>query len=143
MVHNLLVCIFVSLHFETQSTMLDQPSIQSFYDRLGQQSSARAPPSLPLAGDGFASQELDLTKPASSSFSWSPKGHYAAKDIDSIMPGPGCVKIVGRIVNLSKKPWSSSHSQGLKASGHVKMVVRDDTGIIVVLSSFGPGTRAK
>ena len=53
-------------------------------------------------------------------------------NIDAVMPGPGCVMINGRVVNVTKKPWSSSQSPGIRASGYIKMVVRDDTGIIVV-----------
>ena len=40
--------------------------------------------------------------------------------------------INGRVVNLTKKPWTRSQSSGMRASGYIKMVIRDDTGIIVV-----------
>lgn len=113
--------------------MLDQPSIQSFYGRISQESSTRAmdTSSPSRLGDGFTSQELSSAAPLSLS-SWCPKGQYTARDIDTVMPGPGCVKIVGRVINMFKKPWTSSQPQGLRASGYTKMIIRDDTGIITV-----------
>ena len=120
--------------------MLDQPSIQSFYGRLGHnnlrsplKSSGSSPSRL---GDGFTSQEANTFISSEYSRNWSPKCEYPPTDIDAVMPGPGCVMINGRVVNVIKRPWTSSQSSGIRASGYVKMVLRDDTGIIVVRCSL-------
>ena len=120
--------------------MLDQPSIQSFYGRPEANNPYTSPSKIlasaspPRPGDGFTTQEAETLNTSFSSRVWHPKGEYTQKDIAAIMPGPGSVKIVGRIVNRIQRLWTSPESQGLRASGHIKMVIRDDTGIIVVLN---------
>ena len=114
------------------------PSIQSFFQpevspaRKGKTSS---PPS--GAGDGFTAEEVDATLHPPTLHRWQPRGTYKEVDIETLVPGPGCVALMGRVVNFFhlQTPSKAPHA----AKGCLKLVVKDDTGALVVgLFSVGP-----
>ena len=112
--------------------MPHQPSIQSFYERPIPSSQKTSSTNGYHAGDGFNSDELISASLPSALPAWVPKGEYAHTEIDTVTAGPGSVKIVGRIIHLEKRPWTATQNPGLGASGYIKMVLRDDSGIITV-----------
>ena len=111
------------------------PSIQSFF-----QPDETCPKRLkgnrsPLAiGDGFTAEKVKATVHQPTLPKWQPRGTYEAADIATLGPGPGCVAIVGRVVNYhhietpSKAPYA--------AKGCINLVVKDDSAAMVVSSSF-------
>ena len=115
--------------------MPHQPSIQSFYER----SSPKKPQFSSSerleyhTGDGFSAVELVSTSLPSALPTWYPKGEYTHTEIDAVTTGPGSVKIMGRVIRLDKKPWTATQTSGLRASGYIKMVLRDDSGTIAVV----------
>lgn len=63
---------------------------------------------------------------------------YKCIKIGSLIVGPARVNFVGRIVNLSHRPWSNSGAFSVspdstsKPSGYFKYIVGDETGVVVV-----------
>ncbi|KEQ96193.1 hypothetical protein AUEXF2481DRAFT_4437 [Aureobasidium subglaciale EXF-2481] len=106
------------------------PSIQSFFP-------SRAPPSKgqlralsPNPGDGFTQEELDTSLTPLQQDNWVPSANYDEFDIDSLVPGPSRIKIMGRIVNLFESSPKTKLSAGAKGSLH--LVVKDDTGVVTI-----------
>ena len=61
---------------------------------------------------------------------WQPRCEYQEAEIKDLVPGPGCVALVGRIVNLHDQQSLSNAPNA--ARGCLKIVVKDDTGAILV-----------
>jgi hypothetical protein len=106
-------------------------SIQAFFPP---QSSPIKPslsaPSSPISGDGFTSEELQNALQPTPHDDWTPGGEYDEYEIDSLVPGPARIKIVGRLVNLFEN--SSGTKLPLAAKGALHIVVKDDTGAVTV-----------
>lgn len=106
------------------------PSIQSFFPLQSSPSKSLLPTSSPLTGDGFTFEELDATLHPLQQDSWTPSDDYDEYEIDSLMPGPKRIKIVGRIVNLLE--GSPATKLSMNAKGSVHLVIKDDTGAVTV-----------
>lgn len=107
------------------------PSIQSFFQPEVSPGKKDKASRLPLAaGDGFTAAEVEATICPPCLPQWQPRGTYNEVDIETLIPGPGCVTIMGRVVNffVLGTPSKAPHA----AKGCLKMVVRDDTGALVV-----------
>lgn len=105
------------------------PSIQSFFQPEVSPTKSKASSSPPIeVGDGFTAGEVEATLHPSGLPKWQPRGTYDEADIESLVPGPRCVALMGRVVNFydlhtpSKKPRA--------AKGCLKLAVKDDTGTI-------------
>lgn len=112
--------------------MVQFPSIQSFFkpelpskfDLQKPSMSSSARPS-----DGFTSEEIEgALHPSLPNFQ--PRCEYQETDIESLVPGPGCVSIVGRVVNLNHHQRSSQMPNA--AEGCWKLIIKDDTGALLV-----------
>ncbi len=107
------------------------PSIQSFFQPEVSPAKKDKASSSPLAaGDGFTAKEVEDTNIARSLPQWQPRGTYNEVDIETLIRGPGCTTIMGRVVNffVLGTPSKAPHA----AKGCLRMVVRDDTGALVV-----------
>lgn len=107
------------------------PSIQSFFQPEVSPTKPKAPSSPPTeVGDGFTVGEVEATLHPTGLPKWQPRGTYDDADIESLVPGPRCVALMGRVVNFydmhtpSKKPRA--------AKGCLKLAVKDDTGVLDV-----------
>ena len=109
------------------------PSIQSFFQpEMPRPSNPAANSAGIKAGDGFTHEEVEWTlKP--SLHKWQPRCDYNEVDIGCLEPGPGCVMLVGRVVNLYNEEKSSKTPNGAK--GCLKLIVKDDTGALSVLQA--------
>ena len=106
---------------------LGVPSIQSFFKKEVPSIKHHKPAkSVDLGtGDGFTSSEIDAAlHPAL--HKWQPRCEYKKIDINGLVPGPGCVNVQGRIVNLYNQPFSSKMPHA--ARGCLNLIVKDDTG---------------
>ena len=61
---------------------------------------------------------------------WHPSVEYEDVDIGSLMLGPKCLSIVGRVVNFFDQRMPSKMPKAAK--GCLKMVIKDNTGVLVV-----------
>ncbi|KAI4715534.1 hypothetical protein E4T48_08277 [Aureobasidium sp. EXF-10727] len=110
------------------------PSIQSFFPQrtspLKRLPQNRSPP----PGDGFTSEELDTTMVQAPQDHWIPPTDYDEYEIDSLVPGPNRIKVVGRIVNM----FESSPKAKLPAAakGAVHLVVKDATGAVTIRFAY-------
>lgn len=107
------------------------PSIQSFFQpEMSPSKKENVSGPAAAAGDGFTAQEVETTLHRPSLPTWHPRGTYEEIDIKTLMPGPGCVTIMGRVVNFFQlqTPSKAPHA----AKGCLKLVVKDDTGALVV-----------
>ena len=107
------------------------PSIQSFFQpEVSPAQEDKASNSPLAAGDGFTAEEVEATIFPPSLPHWQPRGIYEEVDIETVIPGPGCVTIMGRVVNffVLETPSKAPHA----AKGCLKMVIKDDTGALVV-----------
>ncbi|KAF6232815.1 hypothetical protein HO173_009029 [Letharia columbiana] len=76
-------------------------------------------------GDGFSSSEIEAAlHPAL--HKWQPRTTYNETDIGDLVPGPGCVALMGRIVNFHHIATPSKMPKA--AQGCLKLTVKDDTG---------------
>lgn len=106
------------------------PSIQSFF----QPETPRPPTAVTSsaaveAGDGFTPEEVASTlKPTL--HKWQPRCDYHEVEVGSLEPGPGCVMLVARVVNLYHEEKPSMMPNGAK--GCLKLIVKDDTGALSV-----------
>ncbi|KAH0559786.1 hypothetical protein GP486_003702 [Trichoglossum hirsutum] len=102
------------------------PSIQSFFQPDG--SMARKTEPL-RPGDGFTTEEVDaVLRPTS--LPWKPQQEYTEQNIGDLLPGPGRVTLTGRVVNLFEVQTPSKAPRAAK--GFIKLILRDDTGALVV-----------
>ena len=109
------------------------PSIQSFFQP--EVPSARktqkpaAPPQLSDTGDGFTSSEIEAALHPTL-HKWQPRTTYNETNISDLGAGPGCVTLMGRIVNLHNIATPSKMPKA--AQGCFKLIVKDDTGAFAV-----------
>ena len=108
-------------------------SIQSFFQPevpTAQKTHKRATHHQPPdTGDGFTSSEIEAAlHPALQK--WQPRTAYAETDIGNLVAGPGCVALIGRVVNFHDiaTPSKMPHA----AKGCLKLTVKDDTGAFTV-----------
>ena len=107
------------------------PSIQSFFQpevSPTKKIAATTPPS--KAGDGFTVEEIEATLQPKL-HKWQPRSPYNEVEIGSLVPGPGCVVLMGRVVNFYDQATPSKAPQAAK--GCLKMIVKDDSGALMVL----------
>jgi hypothetical protein len=116
-------------------SMAQFPSIQSFFkpelpskdDPQKLVMSSSAGPS-----DGFTAEEIEAAlHPSLPKFQ--PRCEYQETNIESLVPGPGCISIVGRVVNLNHQQRSSQMPNA--AEGCWRLIVKDDTGTLLVILS--------
>ncbi|KAL9635718.1 MAG: hypothetical protein Q9164_003284 [Protoblastenia rupestris] len=81
------------------------------------------------ANNGFTSTEVNSAL-CPNLHKWQPRIAYADMDIGALAPGPGCVTIMGRIVNFYETPNTSKSPRAAK--GSYSVVVKDDTGAFTV-----------
>ena len=108
-------------------------SIQSFFQPEVQSAQKAPKPSAPDQstdiGDGFTSSEIEAAlHPAL--HPWQPRTTYNETDIGDLVAGPGCVALMGRIVNLQNVSIPSKLPKA--AQGCFKLTVKDDTGAFTV-----------
>ena len=107
------------------------PSIQSFFQpEVSPARKEKSSSSPSAAGDGFTAEEVHAALSPASPPQWHPRGTYEECDIDALVPGPGCFVLTGRVVNFFglATPSKAPHA----AKGCLKLVVKDDTGALVV-----------
>ena len=83
--------------------------------------------------DGFTEEEIESALHPTF-HRWQPRAEYQDVDIDSLVPGPGCVAIMARIVNFYDMATPSKRPQAAK--GCLRVIVKDDTGCLVVSGSI-------
>lgn len=113
-------------------------SIQSFFQPEALSPSHKAhtrPSSKSDTNDGFTSSEVDAALNPRL-HKWQPRTTYSEVDVGSLVPGPGCVALMGRVVNFYDQTMNSKSPHAAK--GCLKVVVKDDTGAFAVImpSSF-------
>ena len=109
-------------------------SIQSFFQPEVQCAQKASKPAVPHqitdTGDGFTSSEIEAAlHPAL--HPWQPRTTYNETDIGDLVAGPGCVALMGRIVNFDTVTRPSKSPQA--AQGCFKLTVKDDTGAFIVI----------
>lgn len=105
------------------------PSIQSFFKPKASSPRKSTTNETSMAGDGFTTEELESSRQPKLR-PWLPKAEYREADIEGLVPGPGCLCLVGRVVNLYNQQGSSKMSYAAK--GCLRLIVKDDTGAIMV-----------
>lgn len=80
-------------------------------------------------GDGFTPLEIESALHPTL-HKWQPRAEYNEVDISELVPGPGCVTVMGRVVNFYNQPTPSKTP--MSAKGCLKMIVKDDTGAFTV-----------
>ena len=105
------------------------PSIQSFFkpEVHSPQKSAKGEAS--IVGDGFTIEEVEASQNPNLR-PWQPKAEYKEIDMQDLIPGPGCLCLVGRVVNLYNQQVVSKMPNGAK--GCLRLIVKDDTGAVMV-----------
>ena len=83
-------------------------------------------------GDGFTSSEIEAALHPSL-HKWQPRAAYNDTDIRDLIAGPGCVALMGRIVNFYHIATPGKTPKAAK--GCFKLTVRDDTGVFTVMTS--------
>lgn len=108
------------------------PSIQSFFQSEVPMAmkAPTSPAALAEAGDGFTPEEIQATL-RTTLHKWQPRCEYPKIGISSLEPGPGCFELEGRVVNMQDEKQSSAKMPHA-AKGCLKLLVRDDTGVIFV-----------
>lgn len=103
------------------------PSIQSFFKpKLSIAAKTTMNTKTLVKGDGSTWKEVE----ASLQPQWHPKAEYKETDIGNLVPGPGCVALVGRVVNIYQQQQSRNLPNAAK--GCLRLVIKDDTGAILV-----------
>ncbi|MCJ1272264.1 hypothetical protein MMC21_000050 [Puttea exsequens] len=109
------------------------PSIQSFFQPEVPPTTSRTPSTISqptnTTGDGFTPSEIH-TALHPSLHAWHPRTTYTETDIGSLVPGPGCVTVMGRVANVYDQVLSSKMPQAAK--GCAKVLVKDDSGALAV-----------
>ncbi|GAB7350409.1 hypothetical protein MBLNU459_g1024t2 [Dothideomycetes sp. NU459] len=108
--------------------MASLPSIQSFFPR---QASPHSTAKGSQSGDGFSMEEINAVIRPVVPESWTPNGGYDDCQIASLIPGQRPVKFMGRIVSLVSSHGSVKVSGAAK--GHIKIIVKDDSGALTVV----------
>ena len=108
-------------------------SIQSFFQPEVHFAENTPKPPAPLrptdTGDGFTSSEIEAAlHPAL--HPWQPRTTYDETNIGDLVAGPGCVALMGRIVNFHNITTPSKMPKA--AQGCFKLTVKDDTGTVTV-----------
>ena len=80
-------------------------------------------------GDGFTSSEVEATLHPTL-HKWQPRTTYTDTDIGDIIPGPGCVVLMGRVVNFYDQSTPSKMPHAAK--GCFKVIVKDNTAALNV-----------
>lgn len=108
-------------------------SIQSFFQPKipSSHKSHRRPSSKIDTNDGFTSSEVEAASHPCLD-RWQPRTIYNEVDIGSLVPGPGCVALMGRVANFYDQIINSKSPQ--VAKGCLKVIVKDDTGAFVVIT---------
>lgn len=107
------------------------PSIQSFFQpETSPAKKQKTSDAAAVAGDGFTAEEVETPLPPLTLPKWQPRGHYEDVEMKELVPGPGCVALMGRVVNYYQleTPNQKPHA----AKGCLKLVVKDDTGALLV-----------
>ena len=111
-------------------------SIQSFFQpeapstQKTQKPAAHHEPS--DTSDGFTTNEIEAALHPSL-HKWQPRTAYNDTDIRDLVPGPGCVAVMGRVVNFHHIATPSKMPKA--ATGCLKLTVKDDTGAFTVSTS--------
>ncbi|KAL8910474.1 MAG: hypothetical protein Q9171_004225 [Xanthocarpia ochracea] len=105
------------------------PSIQSFFQ-------PETPCIQPAVSNKDETGDKSTTTEAnpflsSTPHAWRPRIHYEDARISSLVPGPRCVHLVGRVVNFYDQPTSTSKLP-YATKRCLNVLVRDDTGMIKV-----------
>ena len=109
-------------------------SIQSFFQPeapspRSRQNSQHPPNASEVIDDGFDLSDVD-TALHPTLHKWQPRTDYEETAIGDLMPGPGCVTLMGRIVNFYDQATPSKMPQAAK--GCIKVIVKDDSGALAV-----------
>ena len=105
------------------------PSIQSFFQPEVSTAQVQVPTPPSEAGDGFTSEEItSVLEPTL--HEWHPRNAYEDTEIGALVPGPGCVTLTGRIVNLYDQQVLGEAPKA--ARGCLRLLVKDDTGVVSV-----------
>ena len=80
-------------------------------------------------GDGFTSSEIEAALHPSLN-KWQSRTTYNDTDIRDLVAGPGCVALMGRVVNFHHIATPSNMPKAAK--GCLKLTVKDDTGALIV-----------
>ena len=107
-------------------------SIQSFFQSEVSSPSLKRhtrPSSKLDTNDGFTSSEVEAALNPRL-HKWQPRATYNEIDIGSLVPGPGCVALMGRVINFYDQTMNSKSPHAAK--GCLKVIVKDDTGAFVV-----------
>ena len=108
-------------------------SIQSFFQPEVPSAQKRQKPAAchqpSDTGDGFTSSEIEAALHPSL-HKWQPRTLYNDTDIRDLVAGPGCVALMGRIVNFHHIATPSKMPKAAK--GCLKLTVKDDTGTLAV-----------
>ncbi|KAL8770645.1 MAG: hypothetical protein Q9209_003713 [Squamulea sp. 1 TL-2023] len=105
------------------------PSIQSFFQ-------PETPHNQPAVANGegvepgFTTTEIKAFLYSTPS-AWEPRIPYEDAQIGRLVPGPRCVRLVGRVVNFHDQPTSTSKLP-YPTKRCLNVLVRDDTGMIKV-----------
>ncbi|KAL8779942.1 MAG: hypothetical protein Q9213_006705 [Squamulea squamosa] len=105
------------------------PSIQSFFQ-------PETPHNQPVVAnaegikDGFTTTEVTAFL-YSTPNAWEPRIPYEDAQIGKLVPGPRCVRLVGRVVNFYDQP-NSTNKLPYPTKRCLNVLVRDDTGMIKV-----------
>ena len=108
-------------------------SIQSFFQpevpsaQRTQKPAAHHQPS--NTSDGFTSSEIEAALHPSL-HKWQPRTTYNDTDIRDLVAGPGCVALMGRVVNFHNVATPSKMPRAAK--GCLKLTVKDNTGAFTV-----------
>ena len=106
-------------------------SIQSFYTPLSSSHESREAVnnSINCSLDDYPKDGTDIIMPLTLDKRQS-RVCYEDAFIGSLSPGPGCIALLGRIVNFFNLPTPSKMPQAAK--GCLKLIVKDDTGAMAV-----------
>lgn len=112
--------------------MSNFPTIESFFQPLSlsqpkKDKENETPPA--KVGDGFTEDELAQALDPTSA-TWKPQGTYDEVGIGELSPGPRKAKITGRVVNFYEAATPSKMPTA--ANGYFKLIVKDDTGVLLV-----------
>lgn len=109
------------------------PSIQSFFQpEVPSARRPKKPTNIETntdSGDGFTAAEISSALHPTL-YEWQPRTTYEDMDIGNLIPGPGYVALMGRVVNFYDQVMTSKMPQAAK--GCLKVVVKDDTGAFAV-----------